>query len=197
MRNNLSFASSLVLLQESETNSANTSSSNNIKHYSSEAPIDPIKGLEIYIKGTNKLKILFNEFEENLQVYHKGKKSLNSKILNEAKRSYNEATPKYLKIKEIIYEYQKGFSVGYDLTIQNYCELIFKTFDFITEKLDLFYLIGDKSYSADVKKYLTKLEQLFCQFLEILKKAQSDKNKAEQIPNTDLQVKEKSLSMEQ
>lgn len=196
MRNNLSFASSLVLLQETE-NESDQSSVVNLKHYNADLAIDPIRGLEIFIKGTAKLHSLFSEIEPLLQIHHKGKKSPNAKIQEEAKRAYNQVTPKYLKMKEIIYEYQKGFSVGYDVTIQSYCELLFKTFDFINENLDMVYLIGEKAYSDDVKKYISKLEQLFVQFLDILKKAQSDKNKAEQIPNTDLQVKEKSLSMEQ
>lgn len=197
MRNSLSFANSLALLQEVENEREVTSNGVNLKNYQKDDAIEPVLGIEIYIKGAKKLKVLFNELNLLMNAYHKGKKSPNSKILDEAKRAYNTATPKYLKMKEIIYEYQKGFSVGYDSSIQNYCELLFKTFGFINDNLDMLYLIGDKAYADDVNKYIDKLEQLFVQFLEVLKKAQALKEKEVQVVNPNLQVEEKSLSMEQ
>ena len=74
MRNSLSFANSLALLQEVENEREVTSNGVNLKNYQKDDAIEPVLGIEIYIKGAKKLKVLFNELNLLMNAYHKGKK---------------------------------------------------------------------------------------------------------------------------
>lgn len=150
---------SLVFLQEHARERDNTKTSTYGQNL--VVSVDPIDGVNIYLKALTKLSELLNSLEQNIA-------QLSGRNTDKEVQLRSKIAEDYLKFKAICEEFLKGFSVVHDESIKDAAFLIYRTFSFLLTQIDLVYISKKLEHTAPIKHYIGKLEELFNQMLGIL-----------------------------
>ncbi len=140
-----------------------------------QSSLTPADGIKIYIKAVEKLSSLLEESKKNMEQFNKKKNVSNFKTKEESKKHHYELTLSVNKMREIVEEFTQGFSVIHDMDAKDFMTLLYHRFNFIHEKLELFYITSKVTYADDIKIVLTRLTNTFKNMLNILDNNTSNK----------------------
>lgn len=169
---------SLVFLQEHASEQDNTKTST--YGQSLVVNVDPIDGINIYLKALAKLLEILDVLETNIS-------QLSGRNTDKEIQLRAKIAEDYLKFKAICEEFLKGFSVVHDESIKDVAFLIYRTFSFLLTQIDLVYISKKLEHTASIKHYISKLEELFNQMLGILSpesKVPSSQDEANNVSTT-------------
>lgn len=155
-----------LLLQESSASVTRATQD----RYATNASVTPQDGMKIYISSINKLLDLSAVLEEKLCKYKSGAPH------HKASETYVEAYETYSKMRLIVEEFRKHFSVTNCPEMANIISLLFRAFDYILERLDLYVVVIKAEYLQDVKKYLHNVLDLFKQMSDSIVRHNAEVN---------------------
>jgi hypothetical protein len=124
-------------------------------------------GIVIYLKAVSRIESDFHQIE-SLVAKHNKLKNLDANAREEARQALNEVTPLYLKLNDILNEFIRAFSVAHDEVAVDFIKLFYHRFEFLSERLNFYYINHNKSYAADFKTMLLRVRNTFEKFLEII-----------------------------
>ncbi|MCE2992589.1 MAG: hypothetical protein ACK5WS_00680 [Alphaproteobacteria bacterium] len=131
---------SFILLQET-LSSGNESSHHKEQLYTDS--ITPIDSIRVYIKAVEKMESLLLDIGKNI-------------ISNK-----NASFEAYDKMRLICEEFRKNFSVTSAPEGVQLMSLLFRAFDYVQERLDLYILTKKITDADEAAKYLVKIKGLF------------------------------------
>ena len=138
---------SFILLQEKL--SAENDATSYKDHIYSDS-ITPIESIRVYIRAVDKMRSLLLDITKNM---------------NSNKDTAQEA---YDKMRLIAEEFRKNFSVTSTPDGVKLMSLLFRAFDYVQERLDLYILTKQNAYAEDIDKYLNKIKTLFADMENLL-----------------------------
>lgn len=156
--------SSFITLKELSQNADQTS------NYSDDQYISPKAGVDIYIRAVDKIANGIKDIAELTTKIAKLNNSPSSKDKADIPALKQSLTEQYLKMREIIDEFIKGFSLAHDDQVKELMSLFYRGFSNVSEHLDLGYITGKSTYYQEALNRLEQTRSLFTQMLELLQK---------------------------
>ncbi len=148
-----------------------TQNTDKIMSYAENQYISPINGIDIYIRAIDKISTGVSDIIELTTKITKLIDSPHSKDNYDVVEFKKSLAEHYLKIRGIVDEFTRGFSLTHDQNITETISLLYRGFENISNLLDLGYMTGKPTYYEEVLGRLTQTRLLFLQMLEVLQKS--------------------------